>query len=61
MSASILVEGHSISGMVVPQQNDSYPAAKLPHARGRSEGVLLARTHEIMLVRTHLRMSQPLN
>ena len=35
MSASVLVEGHSVNGIVVPQQNDSYPAAKLLYARRR--------------------------
>uniref|UniRef100_A0A8C4Q371 3-hydroxyisobutyrate dehydrogenase n=1 Tax=Eptatretus burgeri TaxID=7764 RepID=A0A8C4Q371_EPTBU len=35
MSTSVLVEGHSIGGTAVPQQNDSYLAAQLPYARRR--------------------------
>ena len=36
MSTCVLVSGHSISGVVVPQQNDSYSAAKLPYSRRRT-------------------------
>ena len=36
MSTSVLVEGHSISDIVVTQQNDSYPAVKLPLAIRRT-------------------------
>ena len=35
MSTSVLVEGHSIIGIVAPPQNDNCLAAKLTYARRR--------------------------
>ena len=35
MSTSVAGEGHSISRIVVPQQNDSFLVAKLPYVRIR--------------------------